>query len=47
VLFALCVTWALATSLAAAPDEPAQIVKAAATVRGELTARTTRTSPEQ
>ena len=39
VLFALCVAWALATPLAAAPDEPAQIVKAAATVRGEFTGR--------
>jgi hypothetical protein len=37
VVFALCVAWALATPLGAAPDEPAQVVKAAATVRGEFT----------
>lgn len=36
VLFALCAAWCLATPLGGAPDEPAQIVKAAATVRGEL-----------
>jgi hypothetical protein len=36
VLFVLCAAWAVATPLGAAPDEPAQIVKAAATVRGEL-----------
>jgi hypothetical protein len=35
VLFFLAATWVLATPLGAAPDEPAQIVKAAATVRGE------------
>jgi hypothetical protein len=34
-VFFLCVAWVLATPLGAAPDEPAQIVKAAATVRGE------------
>jgi hypothetical protein len=45
VLFALCVAWALATPLAAAPDEPAQIVKAAATVRGEFTGRPTPHQP--
>jgi hypothetical protein len=36
VLFVLCAAWSLATPLGGAPDEPAQIVKAAATVRGEL-----------
>jgi hypothetical protein len=36
VVFVLCAAWSLATPLGAAPDEPAQIVKAAATVRGEL-----------
>jgi len=36
VLFALCAAWCLATPLGGAPDEPAQIVKAAATVQGEL-----------
>jgi hypothetical protein len=35
-LFVLCAAWSLATPLGAAPDEPAQIVKAAATVRGQL-----------
>jgi hypothetical protein len=45
VLFALCVAWALATPLAAAPDEPAQIVKAAATVRGEFTGTPTPHQP--
>jgi len=44
-LFALCVTWALATPPTAAPDEPAQIVKAAATVRGEFTGRPTPRQP--
>jgi hypothetical protein len=34
-VFLLCVAWVFATPLGAAPDEPAQIVKAAATVRGE------------
>jgi hypothetical protein len=34
--FALSVAWALATPLTAVPDEPAHIVKAAATVRGQL-----------
>lgn len=45
MVFALCVAWALATPLAAAPDEPAQIVKAAATVRGEFTGRPTPHQP--
>jgi len=36
VFFGLSVAWALATPLTAVPDEPAHIVKAAATVRGEL-----------
>jgi Predicted membrane protein (DUF2142) len=45
VVFALCVVWALATPLAAAPDEPAQIVKAAATVRGEFTGSPTPDQP--
>src|ERR1039458_7331411 len=36
VLFVLCTAWCLATPLGGAPDEPAQIVKAAATVRGEI-----------
>jgi Predicted membrane protein (DUF2142) len=36
VLFVLCAAWCLATPLGGAPDEPAQIVKAAATVQGEL-----------
>jgi Predicted membrane protein (DUF2142) len=45
VVFALCVAWALATPLTAAPDEPAQIVKAAATVRGEFTGRPTPHQP--
>jgi hypothetical protein len=45
VVFALCVVWALATPLGAAPDEPAQIVKAAATVRGEFTGLPTPKQP--
>ena len=36
VLFLLCAVWSLATPLGASPDEGAQVVKAAATVRGEL-----------
>jgi hypothetical protein len=36
VLFVLCAAWCFATPLGGAPDEPAQIVKAAATVRGQL-----------
>ncbi|HUC37176.1 MAG TPA: DUF2142 domain-containing protein [Acidimicrobiales bacterium] len=36
VLFALSAAWSLATPLTAAPDEPAQIIKAAAVVRGEF-----------
>lgn len=36
VVFVLCVGWSLATPLGGAPDEPAQIVKAVATVHGEL-----------
>ena len=34
--FALSAAWALATPLTAAPDEPFHMVKAAATVRGQL-----------
>jgi hypothetical protein len=34
--FALSAAWALATPLTAAPDEPAHMVKAAATARGDL-----------
>ncbi len=36
IIFLLMLGWALATPLGAAPDEPTQIVKAAAVVRGEL-----------
>jgi hypothetical protein len=45
-VFLLCVAWVLATPLGAAPDEPAQIVKAAATVRGRTSvARRQRSRP--
>jgi len=37
--------WALATPLGAAPDEPTQIVKAAAVVRGQLTGESTTRGP--
>jgi hypothetical protein len=36
VLFVLCAMWTLATPLGGAPDEAVQVIKAAATVRGEL-----------
>jgi len=36
VLFTLSAGWSLATPLTAAPDEPAQIIKAAAVARGDL-----------
>jgi hypothetical protein len=36
VLFGLLAAWSLATPEFAAPDEPAQVVKAVATVRGQL-----------
>jgi hypothetical protein len=36
VLFTISAAWSLATPLTAAPDEPAQIIKAAAVVRGEF-----------
>ena len=36
LLFAVAMLWSLATPIGGAPDEPAQLVKAAATVRGEL-----------
>src|SRR3954452_23631241 len=34
--FALAAAWALASPLTAVPDEPAHMIKAAATVRGQL-----------
>jgi hypothetical protein len=36
VVFVLCAAWTVTIPLGGAPDEPAHIVKAAATVRGEL-----------
>src|SRR6202041_2743188 len=36
ILLILCAAWCLATPLGGAPDEPAQVVKEAATVRGQL-----------
>ena len=36
VIFGLVVAWSFATPLGAAPDEPVQIIKAAAVVRGEF-----------
>jgi hypothetical protein len=36
ILFCLCAAWSLATPIGAANDEPAQLVKAASVVRGEL-----------
>jgi hypothetical protein len=36
ILFVVCAAWCFATPVGGAPDEPAQIVKAAATVRGQL-----------
>jgi hypothetical protein len=41
VVLLLCVGWSLATPLGGAPDEPAQIVKAAATAHGELFGQST------
>jgi hypothetical protein len=37
LLFGLMALWGLATPIGAAPDEPTQLIKAAAVVRGELT----------
>ena len=37
LLFAVSMLWSLATPIGGAPDEPAQMIKAAATVRGEMT----------
>lgn len=36
LLFALTATWAIATPISAAPDEPAHLVKAASVVRGQF-----------
>jgi hypothetical protein len=36
ITFALALCWIIATPVGAGPDEPAQVVKAAATVRGQL-----------
>jgi hypothetical protein len=36
VLFCLCAAWSFATPIGAAQDEPAQLVKAASVVRGEI-----------
>jgi len=46
VLFGLGALWALATPPGAAPDEPTQIVKAAAVVRGELVGASAHGQPE-
>jgi hypothetical protein len=40
LLSALTAAWALATPLFASPDEPGQVIKAAAVVRGQLTGET-------
>lgn len=40
LLSALAASWALATPLFASPDEPGQVVKAVAVVRGQLTGET-------
>lgn len=40
LLFALTAAWSLATPLSASPDEPAQVARAAALVRGELVGAT-------
>lgn len=45
VLFGVGVLWALATPVGAAPDEPTQVVKAAAVVRGELGGASVRGAP--
>lgn len=45
LLFGLVALWSLSTPRYAAPDEPAQAVKAAATVRGELVGRHPAASP--
>jgi hypothetical protein len=36
VLAAMCVAWAIATPVSAAPDEPAHMIKAASVVRGQF-----------
>lgn len=46
ILFTLCALWSLATPIGAAPDEPDQIVKAAAVARGELVGRRVPGKPE-
>jgi hypothetical protein len=45
ILFVLCAAWCFATPLGGAPDEPAQVVKAAATVRGQLIGQPARHEP--
>lgn len=45
LLFAVSMLWSLATPIGGAPDEPAQLIKAAATVRGELTGTGVRGQP--
>lgn len=45
IVFFVCALWSLATPVGAAPDEPTQIVKAAAVVRGELTGTKTKHQP--
>jgi hypothetical protein len=45
VLFVLSAAWCFATPLGGAPDEPAQVVKAAATVRGQLIGQPVRGLP--
>lgn len=45
MVFLLGFLWTLATPLGAAPDEPTQIVKAAAVVRGELVGTSTTARP--
>ena len=39
ILFFLCAAWSIATPIGAALDEPAQLVKAASVVRGEIVGR--------
>lgn len=46
VLFALGALWSLATPVGAAPDEPTQIIKAAAVVRGQLVGAPTPGQPK-
>jgi hypothetical protein len=43
VLAALCIGWAIATPVAAAPDEPAHMIKAASVVRGQFIGEPTAT----